>query len=125
MIKSLGNVSCVREDFGDLIVLNTVQSIVDIVPIRLIVIIVQMDGMVLLVISSALITAEKVDLVTKSVAIAMRVPWAILVTCALKTVVNIVTKLKVVTRKMELAKNARPVEVGHIVQKCAASIAKI
>lgn len=117
--------SCVREDFGDLIVLNTVQSIVFIVAIRMIVIIAQMDGMVLLVISRVLITAEKVNLVTKSLAIAMGVPWDILVTNALKTVVKIVTQLRVVTRKMEHAKNARPVEVGHIVQKCAVSIAKI
>ena len=84
-----------------------------------------MDGLVLLVKSRAQITVETVDLVTYSLVIASFVLWGILVTRALISVVNIVTQLKCVTKKMEPAKTARPVEGGHIVQKCATSNAKI
>lgn len=78
----------------------------------------------LLVKSRAQITAETVNLVTMSLVIAMSVLWGILVTRALRNVVNIVTHLKCVTKKMDHAKNAYPVEEVHFVQKCAASIAK-
>ena len=60
----------------------------------------------LLVKSRAQITAETVDLATKSLVIAMSVLWGILVTRAPRNVVNIVTHLKCVTKKMEHAKNA-------------------
>ena len=62
--------------------------------------------MVFFVKSRAQITAETVDLATKSLVIAMSVLWGILVTRALRNVVNIVTHLKCVTKKMEHAKNA-------------------
>lgn len=65
-----------------------------------------MDGMVLFVKSRAQITAETVDLVTKSLVIAMSVLWGISVTRALRNAVNIVTHLKCVTKKMVYAKNA-------------------
>ena len=75
--------------------------------------------------SRAQIIAETGDLVTKSLVIASFVLWGILVTPALRTVVKIVTQLKYVTKKMENAKTARPVEEGNIVQKRVASSAKI
>lgn len=125
VVKTTGNVSSVREDFGDRIVLTIVQDTVIIVKIRINVIIAQMDGMVLLVISRVPITAEKQNLVTKTRAIAAPVLWGILVTNAIRTVVIIVTQQKCVTRKMEHAKNANPVERGHVVQKCAATNANI
>ena len=80
--------------------------------IRINVLIAPMDGMVLLVNCRAQITAETVDPVTTSLVIASFVLWGILVTRALRTVINIVTQLKCVTKKMDPAKAARPVEGG-------------
>ena len=125
VIKILENVGSVKEGFGEVNVLKTVQLIVKFVLMRINVSIAPMDGMVLLVKSPAQHTAETEDLVKKSLVIASFVLWGILVTRAPRTVVNIVTKLKCVTKKMENAKTVRPVEEGIIVRKCVASNAKI